>query len=71
MTRELFTVASVNATSTTTILTTVNHDKLREEQTAEYCPYTDYFLKQEAPLPDNETPTTISYHSVQDGLLLK
>ncbi|CAB1112072.1 unnamed protein product [Ectocarpus sp. CCAP 1310/34] len=63
--RELFTV------SATEVFQSVNHDKLREKQMDEYGDYIKYILHENAPLPDRETETTMSYYSIQDGLLFK
>ena len=61
--RELFTV------SATEVFQPVNHDKLREKQMDEYGDYIKYILHEDAPLPDRETETTMSYFSLQYGLL--
>ena len=38
--------------------------KLRSAQAAEYGPYTDYSQHPDAPLPEKETKTTMSYYAV-------
>ena len=63
--RELFTVSAMK------VFESVDHETLREKQTAEYGEYIKYITEDKAPLPDNESPTTMSYYSVQDGLLFK
>ena len=64
--RELFTV------SATQVFESVDHDRLREKQgSKEYGDYIKYILHDDAPLPDGETATTMSYYSLQDGLLFK
>lgn len=49
----------------------VNDEKLKEEQTAEYGQYIDYITDDKVPIPDRETISTMSYYSLQDGLLFK
>ena len=68
--RELFTV-DPNFVSATEIFESVNHDKLCKQQAKEYGEYIQYILDDEAPLPQRETATTMSYYSIQNGLLFK
>ena len=49
----------------------VDQGKLRSAQAAEYGQYIDYIQHTDAPLPEKETKTTMSYYSVQDGILFK
>ena len=49
----------------------LDQERLRETQRAEYGECIDYTLGSNAYLPDKETLTTMSYYSVQDGLLFK
>ena len=49
----------------------VDQEKLRSAQTVEYGRYIDYKQRADAPLPEKETKTTMSYYSVQEGLLLE
>lgn len=53
------------------VFESVDHETLREEQVAEYGEYIRCITNDKAPLPETETPTTMSYYSVQDGLLFK
>lgn len=68
--RELFTV-DPNFVSATEIFESVDRDKLCKSQAKQYGEYIQYILDDEAPLPRNETATTMSYYSVQNGLLFK
>ena len=68
--REFFSTASVFA-SATPLFKSVDQEILRETQRAEYGEYIDYILDSNAPIPERETLTTMSYYSVQDGLLFK
>ena len=65
--RELFSVKSVFA-SATNVFMSVDQEKLRSAQAAEYGPYIDYVQHADAPLPEKETKTTMSDYSVQDGM---
>ena len=67
---ELFNAASVFI-SATNLFESVDQERLRETQRAEYGEYIEYILDSNAYLPDKETLTTMSYYSVQDGLLFK
>ena len=49
----------------------VDQRKLRSAQAAEYGRYIDYIQHTDAPLPEKETKTTMSYYLVQDGILFK
>ena len=50
----------------------VDQEKLRSPtQAVEYGLYVDYSQNPSAQLPEKETKTTMSYYSVQDGLLYK
>ena len=49
----------------------VDQEKPRSAQTVEYGWYIDCIQHADAPLPENETKTTMSYYLVQDGLLFK
>ena len=68
--RELFAEKSVYI-SATNVFETINRDILRKKQALEYGTYVDYLTKQDAPLPDNETTTSMSYYFMRDGLLFK
>ena len=68
--RELFSVKSVFA-SATNVFMSVDQEELRSAQAAEYGPYIDYIQHADAPLPEKETKTTMSYYSVQDGMLFE
>lgn len=49
--------------SATNIFMSVDHDRLRKEQTAEHAPYIDYIITDaKAPLPDKQTEATMSYY---------
>ena len=63
--RELF---SVSATS---VFESIDEQQLRNKQQAEYGEYIRYIENEDAPLPEQETTTTMSYYSVQDGILFK
>ena len=49
----------------------VDQEKLCSAQILEYGRYIDYIQHADAPLPEEETKTTMSYYSVQDGLLFE
>ena len=68
--RELFGVKSVFV-SATNVFMSVDQEKLRSAQAVEYGRYIDYTPQADAPLPEKETKTTMSYYSVQDWLLFK
>ena len=68
--RELFAEKSVNI-SATNVFETINRDILRKKQALEYGTYVDYLTKQDAPLPDNESTTSMSYYFMRDGLMFK
>ena len=68
--RELFNAASVFI-SATNLFESVDQERLRETRRAEYGEYIDYIIDSNAYLPDKATLTTMSYYSVQDGLLFK
>ncbi|MEP5375795.1 MAG: hypothetical protein ABJQ14_08350, partial [Hyphomicrobiales bacterium] len=68
--RELFNVKSVFA-SATNVFMPADQEKLRSARAAEYGPYIDYIQHAEAPLPEEETKATMSYYSVQHGMLFK
>ena len=68
--RELFSVKSVFV-SATNVFMSVDEEKLRSAQTVEYRRYIYYIQHADTPLPEKETKTTMSYYSVQDGLLFK
>ena len=68
--RELFAEKSVYI-SATNVFETINRDILRKKQALEYGTYVDYLTKDDAPLPDNETTTSMSYYLIRDGLLSK
>ena len=68
--RELFTAAS-HVVSATNVFQSVDLDKLREKQREQFGDYVQYLVRDDAPLPANETATTMSYYSLQDGLLFK
>ena len=57
--------------SATNVFETTNRDILREKQALEYGTYVHYLTKDGAPLPDNETTTSMSYYFMRDGLLFK
>ena len=65
--RDLFSVKPVFV-SATNVFMSVHQEKLRSAQTVEYGRYIDYIQHADAPLPEKETKTTMSYNSVQDGL---
>ena len=66
---QLFSVKSVFA-SATNFFMSVDQEKVRSAQAEKYGPNKDYILNAEAPLPEKDTKTTMSYYSVQDGLVL-
>ena len=66
--RGLFSVKSVFV-SATNVFMSVDREKLRSAQTVEYGRYIDYIQHVDAPLPEKETTITMSYYSVQHGLL--
>ena len=68
--KKLFIVHS-NFVSATEIFESVDHDTLCKQQTKEYGEYVKYILDDDAPLPRLETATTMSYYSIQNGLLFK
>ena len=57
--------------SATNVFETINRDILRKKQALEYGTYVDYLTKQDAPLPDNESTTSMSYYFMRDGLMFK
>ena len=63
--RELFSGDS-NFVSVTKVFQTIDHDVLRQKQAKEYAEYIQYILEDKAPLPHNETATTMSYYSTQE-----
>ena len=68
--RKLFSVKSVFV-SATNVFMSVDQGQLRSAQTAEYGRYIDYIQHADAPLPEKETKTTMSYYSAQDRMLFK
>ena len=68
--REHFSVKPVFV-SATRVFMSVDQEKLRPAQTVEYRRYIDYIQHADTPLLEKETKTTMSYYSVQDGLLFK
>ena len=68
--RELFTAKSVFV-SATNVFMSVDQEKICSAQTVEYGRYIDHIQHADAPLPEKETKTTMSYYSVQDELLFK
>ena len=68
--RELFAEKSVYI-SATNVFETIDRDILREKQALEYGTYIDYIQNKDAPLPDNETSTSMSYYFMRDGLLFR
>ena len=66
--RKLFSVKSVSV-SATNVFMSVDQEKPRSAQPVEYGWYIDYIQHADAPLPEKETKTTMSYYSVQGGLL--
>lgn len=68
--RELFNIKSVFV-SATNVFMSVDQNKLRTAQAGEYGRYIEYITQTDAPLPEKETRTTMSYYSVQDGVLFK
>ena len=68
--RELVSVKSVFV-SATNVFMSVDQEKLRSAQTVQYGRYVDYIQHADAPLPEKETKTTMSYYSVQDGLFFQ
>ena len=67
---ELFSVKSVFA-SATNVFMSIDQGKLRSAQAAEYGRYIDYIQHTDAPSPEKETKITMSYYSVQDGVLFE
>ena len=65
--RDLFSVKSVFV-SATNVFMPVDREKIRSAQTVEYGRYIDHMQHADAPLPEKETKTTMSYYLVEDGL---
>ena len=59
--REFFSMKSV-ITRVTNVFMSVDREKLRSAQAAEFGPYIDYIQHENAPLPEKETKTTMSYY---------
>lgn len=68
--RELFAVISTYARETI-ISMSVDKDKLRSEQANEYGSCIEYLTDDEAPIPGKETLASMSYYSVEVGILFK
>ena len=67
---ELFNTASVFVNAAN-LFESVDQERLQETQHAEYGEHIDYILDSNAPIPERETITSISYYSVHDGLVFK
>lgn len=57
--------------SATAVFEPVNYDTLRDKQAKEYGENMQYMLDKNAPLPRDETATTMSYYPIQNDLLFK
>ena len=68
--RELLYTASVFVIATN-LFESVDQERLRETQRAEYGEYIGYILDSNAPISERETLKTTLYYSVQDGVLFK
>ena len=68
--RDFFSVKSVFV-SATNVFMSVDQEKLRSAQAVEYGLYINYIQNANAPVPEKETNTTMSYYSVCDELLFR